>query len=147
MLGPAIKLSCLILVAAAIAATTRSALGNASSAIQNCGTLSLDPGGDERGAATGATCLLHAYQQGCRPAVYVLSRFGIDTIATDRFRLARDNGRCSVDVAISFRVVPQPAQTHNGVCRSLALKSGHVVAGRCTGRSVPASIVLDPHAP
>jgi hypothetical protein len=146
MLGRATKLSCLILVAA-VAATTHPALGNASPAIQNCGTLSLGPGGDERGTAAGAKCLLHAYQQSCRPAVYVLSRFGIDTIATDRFRLARDNGRCSVDVATSVRVVPQPAQTHGGLCRSLALKAGYVVAGRCTGQSVPASIVLDPQSP
>src|SRR5262249_22677975 len=112
ILGTAIKLSSLILVAAAIAATAHPALGPASPAIQNCGTLSLGPGGEERGTTAGAKCLLHSYEQGCRPSVYVLSRFGVDTVSTDRFRIARDNGRCSVAVAISFRVVPQPARTH-----------------------------------
>ena len=144
MLGSAIRLACLVLAASAVAAALASAPGRATPAIQNCGSLSVGPGGTERGASAGARCLLQAYLEHCQPAVYTISLFGIDTVATDRFRLARDNGRCLVKVTISFRVVPQPARQHLGLCRTLALKSRHVVAGRCTGESIPASIVLDP---
>jgi hypothetical protein len=144
LLRSAIRLACLVVGAVAIAALVAPRAGRAAPAIENCGSLSLGPGGVERGGTSGARCLLHAYQQHCRPAVYVLALFGVDTIATDRFRLARDNGRCRIDVTISFRVVPQPARQHAGVCRTLALKSAHVVAGRCSGASIPASIVLDP---
>jgi hypothetical protein len=142
MLRSAIRLACLLLVATAVAVAA--APGRAAPTILNCGSLSVGPGGTERGAANGARCLLHAYQQNCRPAVYAVSHFGVDTVATDRFRLVRDNGRCLVKLTISFQIVPQPARLHSGVCRTLALKSQHVVAGRCTGESIPASIVLDP---
>jgi hypothetical protein len=144
MLRSAIRLACFALSAAAIAAAAGSVTARAAPTVQNCGTYSYGPAAEPRGAANGAKCLLHAYQEHCRAAVYVLSSFGVDTVATDRFRLVRDNGRCVVTVAVSFQVVPQPARKHSGACRTLALKSTHVVAGRCTGASIPASIVLDP---
>jgi hypothetical protein len=140
----AIKLSCLALAASTIVAGVAALPGHATPAVLNCGSLSLGPGNTERGAVTGARCLLRAYGQHCEPAVYALSLFGVDTIATDHFRLARESGRCLIEVTMSFRIVPQPARQHSGVCRTLALKSRQVVAGRCTGASIPASIVLDP---
>lgn len=118
--------------------------GRATTTVLNCGSFSVGPGGVEHGAASNSGCLLRAYANQCRPAVYALSLFGVDTIAADRFRLARRNGRCVVDVTISVRVVPQPARQHTGVCRTLARTSGHVVAGRCTGEGIPVGIVLDP---
>jgi hypothetical protein len=139
-----IRLSIVIAVTVAAIAVAPAAARQTQSAVENCGSLSVGPGGDERGATAGAKCLLRAYQQHCRVAVYILSLFGVDTIASDRFRLVREAGRCLVDVTISFRVVPQPARAHNGVCHTLALKSTHVVAGRCTGTNIPSSLVLDP---
>jgi hypothetical protein len=134
----------LALAASATAVAAASLPAHSTPAIQNCGSLSRGPGSVAHGTGDGARCLLHAYDQHCRPAVYGLSLFGLDTIAMDRFRLARANGRCLVRITISFRVVPQPARRHDGVCRTLALQSGHVVAGGCSGDGVPKSIVLDP---
>jgi hypothetical protein len=111
--------------------------------MQNCGAFSAGPGGTEHGGTSGSRCLLRAYEQHCRAAIYTMSVFGVDTIANDRFRLVRVGGHCLVDVTISFRVVPQPARKHSGVCRTLALNSRHVVAGRCTGWGIPVSIQLD----
>ena len=138
------RLFCLLLAIAAVAAAAATQPGRAATAVLNCGSLSVGPGGTQHGTATGSRCLLRAYRQHCQPAVYALSLFGIDTIATDHFRLTRLNGHCLVNVTINFHVVPQPARRHNGACRTLTLKSGHVVAGGCTGESVPASIMLDP---
>ncbi len=134
----------LVAMSTAVASTSAVAIPRAATAVQNCGSLSVGPGAGRRGATAGARCLLHAYQLQCRSAVYVLSRFGVDTIASDRFRLARESGHCLVTVTVSFRIVPQPARTHTGSCRTLALKSTHVVAGRCTGTGIPSSFVLDP---
>jgi hypothetical protein len=138
------RLFSLLLATAAIAAAAATQAGRATTSVLNCGSSSIGPGGTEHGATTGSRCLLRAYVQHCQPAVYGLSLFGIDTIANDRFRLERLNGRCLVSVTISFRVVPQPARQHTGVCRTLTLTSRHVVAARCTGPSIPATIVLDP---
>lgn len=143
VLGSSIRLTCLVLTAATVTAVS-CVSARAMPSIQNCGSLSIGPGGTERVAGAGARCLLQAYQQDCRPAVYVLSLSGIDTLAVDSFRLTRGSGKCLVEVTISSRVVPQPARQHHGVCRTLVLRSRHVVAGRCTGESIPPTIVLDP---
>ena len=139
-----IRLSLVVAVTVAAIAVAPATAKQTQPAVENCGSLSVGPGAGERGATAGARCLLHAYQQHCRSAVYVLSLFGVDTIASDRFRLVRESGRCLVDVTISFRIVLQPARTHNGICRTLALKSTHVVADRCTGANIPSSLELDP---
>jgi len=139
-----IRLSFVVAVTVAAIAVAPATATQTQPAAVECGALSVGPGGDEHGATAGARCLLHAYQQHCRSAVYVLSMFGVDTVASDRFRLVRVSGHCLVDVTISFRIVPQRARTHNGICRTLALKSTHVVAGRCTGTNIPSSLALDP---
>jgi hypothetical protein len=146
MLGSGFRCSCLV-AATAVAAVAASPAARASPTIQNCGSLARGPGGATPGTGAGARCLLRAYDDHCRPAVYVLSLFGVDTIANDRFRLARGTGGCLVQVTISARVVPQPPRQHHGICRSLARRSGHVVASRCSGDSFPKSIVLDPKPP
>ena len=144
MLRSATSLSCLVVCVVAIAAVQAGVTADAAPAVENCGTLSMGPADEVRGSTTGALCLLHAYQRHCRPAVYVLSLLGVDTTANDRFRVVSRSGRCRVALTISFRIVPQPARVQSGVCARLALRSGHVVAGRCTGSNIPASIVLNP---
>jgi hypothetical protein len=140
----AIGVMCVLLAACVVTAAGAAHPARVAATVKNCGTLSVGPGGTEHGTTAGARCLLRAYQQQCQAAVYTLSSFGVDTVATQRFRVAHASGHCVVDVTVSFRVVPQPAHQQTGVCRTLALKATHVVAARCTGE-IPASIVLDPH--
>lgn len=91
----------------------------------------------------GAVCLLHAYRQHCRAAVYELSVFGIDTIARDEFRLVSDGGNCRIRVATSFTVVPQkPRPQGSGECSSLSVRGSDVVAAGCVGSGLPRSFSL-----
>jgi hypothetical protein len=88
-------------------------------------------------------CLLHAYQQHCRPAAYELSIFGIDTVARDDFHLVNQNGGCRVQVTTSFTVVPQkPRPQSHGQCSNLAKRGTDVIADGCTGTGLPRSISL-----
>jgi hypothetical protein len=86
---------------------------------------------------------LHAYQSNCRPAVYSISRFGVDTIARDTFRLVQAQGHCRINVTATFRVVPQdPHAVGSGQCSTLVRLGTDIVARRCTGKGLPASISL-----
>jgi len=86
-----------------------------------------------RGGTAGATCLLVAFQDGCRPADYTLSSFGVDTVHSVVFRVGRQSGRCTVAVRESLRVVPQ--QRHPGTsrrCLRVRRAGSDIVADRCT---------------
>ncbi len=138
--SPVAPVAVVLLAALALAACGGTA---AAGAATNCGSLSAGPGALTRGDRGGPACLLRAYRNHCAAATYRLSTFGVDTIATDDFRLVSQAGGCRVDVAISFRVVPQPQRPPlHGVCTSLAARGNDVVASGCTGGNLPPAISL-----
>jgi hypothetical protein len=129
----------------AIAVSARPSLDEARAVPQkNCGTLKVGPAAGRRGAVGGAGCLLRAFQQHCQPATYTLSVFGVDTVATDTFRLTRSGALCRIGVTVSFEVVPQPPRLHQGRCKTLKRQNGLVIASGCTGSGVPKTITLNP---
>ena len=98
---------------------------------QHCAARSTGPGSLQRGGTAGAACLLAAFRSGCRPADYVLSEFGVDTIHSLTFRTVHRSTGCAVLVTESFRVVPQqPHVTGRFACARLR----PLVADRCTPR-------------
>lgn len=98
---------------------------------QHCAARSTGPGSLRRGGTAGAACLLAAFRNGCRPAGYALSQFGVDTVHSLTFRVEGRSTGCAVLVTESFRVVPQqPHVTGRFVC----LRLRPLVADRCTPR-------------
>ena len=100
----------------------------------HCPAKSVGPGSLQRGGTAGAACLLAAFDDGCRPADYTLSQFGVDTIHSLKFRtLKLAGGRCGVAVVETFRVVPQPPRTgESHTCGRLRrTAAGDIVADRC----------------
>ena len=131
------------LTALVIAGTALVAARAVPAATLDCGSRSIGPGDLARGTGPGPACLLRAFQEHCRPASYRLSSFGVDTIGTDTFRTVRRAGRCQIEVAITFHVVPRPPRrTGSGYCRTLRRVGTDVVAGRCTGEGLPTSLSL-----
>jgi hypothetical protein len=113
--------------------TTAVAALVAVAALQHCPPASVGPGSLHRGGTAGAACLLAAFRDGCRPADYTLSAFGVDTIHTRAFRTARRDGRCVALVTESYRVVPQqPHVTGHQACVRVRRTATDVVADRCT---------------
>jgi hypothetical protein len=109
----------------------------------NCGSLTAGPGALTRGDRGGPSCLLHAYRNHCTVATYRLSMFGVDTIAVDDFRLVLHGGGCRIEVASSFRVVPQPQRSAlHGACSRLVARGSDVVAEGCTGGNLPPTVSL-----
>jgi hypothetical protein len=126
------------LVSALALAASLVALTSARAATHVCAPRSIGPGALVRGSTTGAECMLHAFRNGCAPSTYVLSSFGVDTIATLEFALVRRNGACTISVTRSFRVVPQkPRVTGFGRCAALAKSpAGGIVATGCKGNGL-----------
>jgi len=130
----------LALTAALVCAAAFAA--GAGAATRQCQARSIGPGSLRQGGTKGAACLLAAFQQGCRPAEYVLTAFGVDTAATEDFRTSRRAGRCEVVVLTSFRVIPQtPHVFPTRTCARLRKVGADVVADRCTA-GTPAAISL-----
>ena len=134
-------------IAAVLASVTVGAgvmsAGAAGLAVINCGSATVGPTATPAGKTGGALCFLHAYRNDCRPVTYSISRFGVDTIARDTFRLVKMQGRCRINVAVSFRVVPQePHAVASGQCATLVRRSTDIVAGGCVGKGLPSSISL-----
>jgi len=101
----------------------------AAAAAIHCPAKSVGPGSLERGGTAGASCLVAAFDHGCRAADYTLSSFGVDTIHSLSFATKHRSSGCVVLVEESFRVVPQqPHVTARYVCRRLRA----LVADRCT---------------
>jgi len=95
----------------------------------HCQARSVGPGSLHGGDTAGATCLVNAFRDGCKPADYTLSTFGVDTIDSETFRTQATSGGCQVVVTESFRVVPQrPHVTGRHTC----LRLRAFVADRCT---------------
>lgn len=110
---------------------------------QVCRARSVGPGSLVRGTTAGANCLLRAYRNGCTPATYELSSFGVDTIATLRFQLVHGSRGCTIDVTRSFRVVPQkPHVTAVGHCKALRRTAADIVTTGCRGTGLSATISL-----
>ena len=127
----------------AAAAAGLLAIGADAAAVVNCGSLTVGPTALPTGKTGGAVCLLHAYQQHCRPSVYELSRFGVDTIARDDFRVVSTNGRCRINVTNSFIVVPQkPHLVGSGGCSSLIAFGTDVIARGCIGSGLQSAYSL-----
>jgi hypothetical protein len=102
-------------------------------AVTHCQARSIGPGSLHRGGTAGASCLLSSFQNGCRPADYTLSSFGVDTIRARRFVVTRHNGACAVLVTDSNRVIPQPPRVlARRTCSRVHRLKGDVVADRCT---------------
>jgi hypothetical protein len=103
------------------------------SAVTHCQARSIGPGSLQRGGTAGASCLLFAFQNGCRPADYTLSSFGVDTARTRRFVVERHNGACAVLVVDSNRVIPRPPLVlARRTCTRVHRLNGDMVADRCT---------------
>ena len=102
-------------------------------AVTHCQARSVGPGSLLRGGTAGASCLLTSFQNGCKPADYTLSSFGIDTIHARRFVVERRNGACAVLVTDTNRVVPQqPRVIARRTCSRVHRLNGDVVTDRCT---------------
>jgi hypothetical protein len=124
-------------------ATLAAASPGGASRLQVCQARSVGPGSLVRGTTAGAECLLRAYRNGCAPATYELSSFGVDTIATLRFQLVRRSSGCTINVTRSFRVVPQkPHVTAAGHCKALRRTATDIVATRCIGTGLSATTSL-----
>jgi hypothetical protein len=112
----------------------------------SCGAYSVGPGAQRHGSTSGAACVLRAYRS-CRPAMYVLSAFGVlpalgaDTESTTVFHIVRIGTACRLSVDATFRIVPQTPQRFHGTCRRAQQLAGDIVATGCTGR-LPATISL-----
>jgi hypothetical protein len=119
------------------------AVGAAHGATTSCGAYSIGPGAVRHGNAAGATCMLREYRS-CRPAMYVLAAFGVDTESTTAFRIVRLGGPCRVTVDATFRVVPQTPHRYHGTCRRIQRLAGDIVVTGCGG-TLPATISLTGH--
>ncbi len=123
MLRLALLISCMLAVFGAASA--------GAGVVHDCGALSVGPGSLRRGSTHGAVCFFLAYPK-CRPTSYTLSRFGVDTVATDVFQLQATSTGCHVTVTGTFRVVPQhPHTTLRAVCLALRRTSSDIVATGC----------------
>jgi hypothetical protein len=133
----------LLLAIAALCFGLATSAGATTPTLLRCGSLTTGPTALPSGGSRGALCLLRAYRQHCRPAVYELATFGIDTIARDDFRVVGERGRCRVQVTTTFTVVPQkPRRQGSGLCSVLDLQGTDVVASGCLGAGLPESLSL-----
>jgi hypothetical protein len=104
-------------------------------AVTHCQARSIGPGSLERGGTAGAACLLSSFQNGCRPADYTLSSYGVDTVHSRTFQVEHRDGSCAVVVTDSNRVIPRPPRIYaQRTCRRVHRLNGDVVADRCTPR-------------
>jgi hypothetical protein len=86
--------------------------------------------------------MLAAFER-CDAARYSLSSFGVDTIATTSFSIARRGTGCGISVARTFEVVPQrPRQSGGGTCAAIARRAGDIVATGCRGSGLADVISL-----
>jgi hypothetical protein len=123
----------LAILAAAAAASAVAAAAPAAAAARHCTAASIGPGARHAGGRTGATCLLTAFQNGCRAAGYTLSAFGVDTVHAERFVTARRHGHCVVVVTETMRIVPQqPHVIGRHTCTRVHRVGAGIVADRCT---------------
>ena len=103
-------------------------------AAQQCPHRALGQGTHVEGGTRGATCVLAAFRDGCRPADYSLTGLGIGFIAVKSFTVQRVSGRCTVQVISTLNrggVRGQPEVTFR-YCRQLRRVAADVVADRCT---------------
>ena len=102
-------------------------------AATQCQARSVGPGSLRRGGTAGASCMLAAFDDHCRPAAYTLSSFGVDTIRTFSFRTAARASGCAVYITETMRVVPQqPRVLERLVCARVHKTDAGIVADRCT---------------
>jgi hypothetical protein len=133
------KLLVAILAVAWVTATGGAEAG----VVRSCGTLTVGPTAIKTAAAAaGPPCMLAAFER-CDAARYSLSSFGVDTIATTSFSIARRGTGCGVSVARTFEVVPQqPRQSGGGTCAAIARRGGDIVATGCRGSGLADAISL-----
>ena len=117
--------------------------GAGAGVVRSCGTLTVGPTAIKTGGAgAGAPCMLAAFER-CDAARYSLSSFGVDTIATTAFSIAKRGTGCSVSVARTFEVVPQrPRPSAGGTCAAIARRAGDIVATGCRGPGLAEAISL-----
>ncbi|HUZ97936.1 MAG TPA: hypothetical protein VMU74_01120 [Gaiellaceae bacterium] len=102
-------------------------------AVTQCQARTVGPGSLRRGGTAGASCMLAAFDDHCRPAAYTLSSFGVDTIRTFSFRTTAHGNGCAVSITETFRVVPQqPRVLSRRVCARVHKTDAGIVADRCT---------------
>ena len=133
-----------LLAAIVVAVAAAPALSAAAAPpLLRCAPATVRAGAPSPAGRGGASCLLRAYRQHCRAAAYELSTFGVDTIARDTFSVASVKGRCRVEVATSFTVVPQkPRPGGSGECITLAVRGADIVATGCTVGGLSRSVSL-----
>ena len=119
-------------LAAALAVGAAAAHGAGAAPVRSCGSLTV--GGEAVTTSSkggGAACMLQAFRS-CVPATYRLSSFGVDTIATSTFTVAKSASGCVVTVSVTHRFVPRPPSGPTvGRCGAIVRAGSDIVATGC----------------
>jgi hypothetical protein len=128
---------------AALAVGSAAAQAAASSAVRSCGSLTV--GGEAVTTSStggGAACMLSAFRT-CTPAAYRLASFGVDTITTSIFMVAKSRSGCTVTVSVTHRVAPHPpAGTTVGRCGAIVRAGTDIVATGCRPATLSPTLSL-----
>jgi hypothetical protein len=130
-------------VASALAVGAAAAHGAAASPVRSCGSLAVGVGGVTTGSTGGgAACMLGAFRS-CTPATYRLATFGVDTVATAIFTVAKGSSGCAVTVSVTHRVVPRPPSGPTvGRCAAIVRAGSDIVATGCRPEPLPPTLSL-----
>jgi hypothetical protein len=143
LLLASVAVAFLALAAGTFARVAVAARAGGALTVRACGMASSGPGALRKASGKGAECLLNEFEHRCRPTKYELSRFGVDTVASQSFVLASRSGRCQVEVSATFSVVPQPAHVSgHGVCTGLRRRGNDIIAVGCKGPGLAATSSL-----
>jgi hypothetical protein len=130
-------------VAAALAVGAVAVQGGAASSVRSCGSLTV--GGEAAPTSStggGAACILGAFRS-CTPATYRLASFGVDTIATSTFTVAKGPSGCTVTVSVTHRVVPRPPSGPTvGRCSAIVRARSDIVATGCRPATLSPTLSL-----
>jgi hypothetical protein len=113
-------------------AVAAGAQGVAASPVRSCGSVTVGGAAvTTSSSGAGAACMLGAFRS-CTPATYQLASFGVDTIATSTFMVAKGPNGCTVTVSVTHRVVPRPPSAPTvGRCGAIVRAGLDIVATGC----------------
>jgi hypothetical protein len=118
-------------VACALTVGAAAAQGVVASPMRSCGSLTVTDALPTNSTGGGAACMLNAFRS-CTPATYRLASFGVDTVATSTFTVAKGASGCAVTVSVTHRVVPRPPSGPTvGRCGAIVRAGSDIVATGC----------------
>jgi hypothetical protein len=130
-------------LAAALAVGAAAGQDAAAWPARSCGSLTV--GGSAvptSSPGSGAACMLKAFRT-CTPATYRLGSFGVDTITTSTFVLAKSASGCAVTVSVTHRVVPRPPSGPTvGRCGAIVRSGSDIVATGCRPATLSPTLSL-----